>query len=43
MVQKKLKHFRDRVVEVKMLHIGLGSNLWYPMDVVYVVTGWVWK
>lgn len=31
---------RNRYVEVKILHIGLGSNFWHWRDIAYVLFGW---
>lgn len=33
-----MKQIRNRITEVKMLHIGLGCG-WCFIDVVYVLTG----
>ena len=30
-----------RYVQVKMLHVSLGSHRWHLVDVIYVLTGWV--
>lgn len=38
-----IKRVKDRIAEVKMLHVSLGSNLWHPIDVLFVFTGIVWK
>ena len=37
-----MKYFKDvglRIKSVRMLHIGLGSNLWHPIDIWFVLTG----
>jgi hypothetical protein len=34
-----LKRMKNRVVEIRMLHIGLNSSFWHPFDIVYVLTG----
>lgn len=38
-----IKEIKARYAEVKMLHVGLGSNFWHPLDVLFVLTGWVLK
>jgi hypothetical protein len=38
-----LARIRARIIEVKMLHVSLGSNLWHPMDVWFVLSGKVPK
>lgn len=30
---------RARVVEIRLLHVGLNSRIWHPRDVWYVLTG----
>jgi hypothetical protein len=43
MLRRYAKGFKERAAEVRMLHVGFGSNFWHPLDILFVVTGWVWK
>jgi hypothetical protein len=43
MLAEYRKRFKARYSELSMLHVGLGSNFWHPLDIIFVVTGWVWK
>jgi hypothetical protein len=36
-----LQRMKTRIVEVRMLHVGLGSNFWHWRDILYVLTGYV--
>ena len=36
-----LKNMKNRKAEIIMLHVALNSHFWYPMDVLFVLTGWV--
>jgi D-alanyl-lipoteichoic acid acyltransferase DltB (MBOAT superfamily) len=36
-----IKNVKTRRAEIAMLHIGLNSGFWHPMDVIFVLTGWV--
>jgi hypothetical protein len=38
-----LKRIRNRYVEMKLMHVGLNSAFWHPLDVLYVLTGQVWS
>ncbi len=33
------REVRHRILNVRMLHIGLGSDLWHLIDIWYVITG----
>ena len=39
MLKEYYKRVQDRIKEVRMLHVGLGSNFWHPYDVWFVITG----
>lgn len=34
-----MKALRSRLVEIRMLHVGLGSQFWHWRDVLYLLTG----
>lgn len=34
-----LNRLKARYVQVKMLHIGLGSGVWHLVDIWYLLTG----
>ena len=38
-----MKNIRRRYAEICMLHVGLGSKFWHAEDIIFVLTGWVWK
>ncbi len=38
-----IERIKQRAATVRMLHIGLGSNFWHAEDIIFVLTGWVWK
>jgi hypothetical protein len=36
-----IKNVKMRRAEIAMLHVGLNSGVWHPMDVIFVLTWWV--
>ena len=38
-----IERIKQRIKEMRMLHVSLGSNFWHAEDIIFVLTGWVWK
>jgi hypothetical protein len=43
MIERYRTRVRHRIASVRMLHIGLNNNFWHAEDILFVLTGWVWK
>lgn len=37
--ERYVKSFKNRLAEMRMMHVGLGSGFWHPYDVWYLFTG----
>jgi hypothetical protein len=38
-MRKYVGDVKNRLIAVRMLHVGLGSSHWHWMDVVFLLTG----
>lgn len=34
-----IRNFKNRLFELRMIHIALDSTVWHPLDVVFLFTG----